>query len=96
MVFGVLKSLFGGGSGGEDAPTAETIEHAGYQITPEPFRAGGQWQTAGIIRKEVDGQLKEHRFIRADTIGDLDEARAHSLRKAKQIIDEQGDRMFAG
>ncbi|MEP1518266.1 MAG: HlyU family transcriptional regulator, partial [Nitratireductor sp.] len=44
--------------------------------------------------KEVDGVVKEHRLIRADRFAAEEDAVAVSLRKAKQMIDEQGDRLF--
>jgi hypothetical protein len=39
-------------------------------------------------------ERNEHRFVRAETHATLDEAVAFSLAKARQIIDEQGDRLF--
>jgi hypothetical protein len=39
--------------------------------------------------------VKEHQFIRADTHHSRDEAVQFTISKAKQIIDMQGDRMFA-
>ena len=33
-------------------------------------------------------------MIRADQIADAEEAEAFSIRKAKQLIDEQGDALF--
>jgi hypothetical protein len=38
--------------------------------------------------------LREHRFVRADTHGSADQAREFAIVKARQIIDEQGDRLF--
>jgi hypothetical protein len=38
--------------------------------------------------------VKEHHFIRAETHGTKDAADAFSILKAKQIIDEQGDRLL--
>ena len=37
---------------------------------------------------------KQHRFVRADTHQNSDDAVAFAISKAKQIIDLQGDRMF--
>ncbi|TWG92750.1 hypothetical protein L598_004600000040 [Mesorhizobium sp. J18] len=93
-----LKRLFGLNSGnGNDAAapavTAET-EHNGYTIRATPFAEGGQYQTCGVISKEIDGVMKEHRFIRADRFPSADDAAAHSLRKGKQLVDEQGDAIF--
>ena len=58
------------------------------------LRRGGQYQTCGVIEKEVRGELKEHRFIRAETHSSREEAVAFSIAKAQQLIDEQGERLF--
>jgi hypothetical protein len=92
-----LKKLFGLG-GGDDAPAAakplKTLKHKGFLIAGAPFKEGGQWQTAGTVSKDVDGVTKEHKFIRADRFGSADEAAEFALSKGRQIIDEQGERMF--
>ena len=95
---GFLKGLFGGGraadEGGGEAPLGEAVEYKGYAIHPAPRQQGGQWLTAGVIRKEIGGQMKEHAFIRADTHSTKDDAAAMALDKGKRIIDERGDGMF--
>jgi hypothetical protein len=90
-----LSRLFGGAKddAGEAAP-AEPETYKGFTIVPAPMPNGGQFNTAGTITKEIDGEMKEHKFIRADTHAGRDEAVRHSLTKARQIIDEQGDRLF--
>ena len=61
-----------------------------------PFRANGHYQTAGTIEKDTPEKgIKEHRFIRADTHQSKEDAVAFVISKAKQIIDLQGDHMFA-
>ena len=94
----IFGKLFGGGGGGEGkAPATETgeaVEHEGYTIVPEPIREGGQYRTAGRIRREIDGETKEVRFIRADNTTDRQGAMDHSVRKGRQIVDEQGARIF--
>lgn len=91
-----LKRLFGGGgngtSGGESA--GEPIEYKGFSIRATPFKADGQYQCCGLISKEIGGEIKEHRFIRADRFSSPDEAAPIILRKGQQIVDEQGERMF--
>lgn len=95
---GFLKGLFGGGEAGEDGSTPaigpEGVEYEGYRIHPQPRRQGGQWLTAGVIRKDFGNETKEHSFIRADTFGSQAEAAAMAVEKGKLIIDERGDRMF--
>lgn len=92
-----LKRLFGGGSQPDlekGTPVAAEIEHKGFRIRATPFKQDGQFQTSGIVSKEVDGVVKEHKFIRADRFASLDDAVQVSLNKGRQLVDEQGERMF--
>lgn len=91
------KSLFGGGKaeGGTKAPvTARSVEHNGFRIEAQPYAEAGQYQLAGTISKEVDGTRKEHRFVRADRFSSIDDAAEYTILKGRQIIDQQGDRLF--
>jgi hypothetical protein len=93
---GLWSRLTGGGEGeGAQEPPMEAIEYKGYRIRPAPYPAKGQFQTAGVIEKDFETGMKEHRFIRAETHASKDDAGAFAIAKAKQIIDEQGDRIFA-
>lgn len=88
-----LKKLFGlgGGEGGAESgkPAAsEAIEYNGFTIRAEPYKEGGQYQTAGVIAQEIDGVMKEHRFVRADRYASLEDAVAFTHAKGKQIVDE--------
>lgn len=92
-----LKRLFGGG--GDEAPAAiqtvgEPVEHKGFTIRATPFREGSEFQTCGVITKEIDGEVKEHRFIRADRFPSAELAAEQALRKGKQMVDEQGTSIF--
>ncbi|AZO61673.1 MAG: hypothetical protein E5X23_03525 [Mesorhizobium sp.] len=93
-----LKRLFGGGGGGATdtgaAKPAKQVEHKGFLISATPYKADGQYQTCGVVSKEVDGVMKEHRFIRADRFAGLDDAVDISIKKGIQLVDEQGERMF--
>lgn len=91
-----LKKLFGGGESKPAAPAkpAGEAEHKGFLIQATPFKADGQYQTCGVITKEVDGAVKEHKFIRADRFAGLDDVVQITLAKGRQIIDEQGERIF--
>lgn len=92
-----LKKLFGGGGGGkveEPGKPAKTVEHKGFTVAATPYLDGGQYQTCGVISKTIDGQPREHKFIRADRFQSQDEAVDFALRKGCQIVDEQGDRLF--
>ena len=90
MLKGWLGRLFGGGGAGD----AEPIEYEGYRITPAPYPVRGGYQTCGIIEKPIAGERKEHRFVRAETHPSRDAATEFSIAKARQLIDEQGDRLF--
>ena len=87
------KKLFGGGKA-EEEPAGEPVEYKGFSIEPAPFVEGGQYQTCGMISKEVGGEVRQHRMIRADRFASKDDAVDVTLRKAKQMIDEQGERLF--
>jgi len=92
-----FKRLFGGGddAGSGPAKAAQTIEHKGFSIAATPYKAdGGQYQTCGVISKDIDGTLREHRFIRADRFGSLSDAVEVSLSKGRQLIDQLGDKVF--
>lgn len=88
-----LKKLFGGGPAIEAVP-AKSIDHKGFTIAATPYKDGGQYQTCGVISKEVNGQRREHKFIRADRFQSSDEAVEFSLSKGRQIVDQQGERLF--
>jgi hypothetical protein len=88
-----LKKLFGGGGSGEPE-AGEAIEYNGYRIRPTPYRAEGQFQTAGTIEKDFPEGTKEHRFVRAERHASKDEAAAFAISKGRQIIDERGDKVF--
>ena len=55
---------------------------------------GGQYRVCAIIRKEVDGEMREHKLIRADICSTAQEAADISIRKAKQMIDERRGNIF--
>ena len=81
-----FSKLFGGGT----PPAAEPVAYEGFAITPDPESANGQWRIAATIEK--DG--RSHRMIRADTMASREQCADASVAKAKQMIDEQGDRLF--
>jgi hypothetical protein len=89
------KNLFGGGSSavGADKP-GEPVEYNGFTIRPAPFKDGNQYQTAGTIEKEIGGVRREHKFIRADRHVSHEDASSFSVSKARQMIDQMGDRLF--
>jgi hypothetical protein len=91
-----LKRLFGGASSDAtaDATPAKQVEHNGFMISATPYKEGGQYQTCGVVSKEVGGVMKEHKFIRADRFAGLDDAVDISIKKGIQLVEEQGERLF--
>jgi hypothetical protein len=91
-----LKKLFGGG-GERSAPVAKAadpVDYKGFTLIAAPVQDGAQFRVAGRIEKLVGGEMKSHRFIRADLFTDRDEAIAATLRKAQLIVDQSGERIF--
>jgi hypothetical protein len=89
------KSLFGGGEKSEtEGKPGAPVEYNGFIIRAAPYKAEGQYQTAGVVEKVVNGVAKEHKFIRADRHASYDDAVEFSLAKARQIVDQQGERLF--
>lgn len=92
------SKLFGGGSGGgegggsTDAGPGE--DYKGFTITPVTMAAGSEFQLAGRIEKDIDGTVQRHDFVRADRFSSKTEAASMALAKGRQIVDEQGERMF--
>jgi hypothetical protein len=94
-----LSRLFGSGGGqdggGKAAKAAAEEEYKGYLIKATPTAVGGEHQLAGTIEKEVGGALKTHTFVRADRLSTREEAASRAIAKGKQLVDEQGDRLFS-
>lgn len=93
-----LKKLFGSdgekSGGGGDRVLGET-EHDGFTIRAIEMKAGSEFQLCGEIEKEIGGEVKVHKFIRADRLMSAEIAKDAALSKGRQIIDEQGERIFA-
>lgn len=89
-----LKRLFGGDEGGKSPRVAAESEYEGYRIRATPQKAGDQYRLCGIIEKNIDGDVKSHTLIRADLFMAEDQATEATMRKARQVIDEQGERIF--
>jgi hypothetical protein len=91
-----LKKLFGGGGGAAkpDLSPAATEVHEGFTIHAMPYQENGQWQMCGVIEKDIGGEVKSHRFVRADRFSSRDEAVPFTMIKARQIIDQMGDKIF--
>lgn len=89
----LFSKLFGGGGGGKSA-APQPVEYNGFHIIPEPMGADGGFRLAARIEREVNGETRSHHLIRADVIRDRAEAEKAAIEKAKQMIDQQGERIF--
>lgn len=91
------KKLFGGGETAGTGPMGVDAEeeHEGFLIKATLMKAGGEFQIAGTIEKEIDGEVKTYSFIRADKFSNKDDAAVATLGKGRQIIKEQGRTLFS-
>lgn len=91
-----LKKLFGGG---DKSPAGDRViveeEYKDFTIRAIEMKVGSEFQLCGDIVMAADDGEKTHRFVRADRLNSADQAAEFTLRKAKQVIDEQGKRLFA-
>ena len=94
-----LSKLFGGGTKAPAQPAGDKVlgqdSYKEFTIRAIEMRAGSEFQLAGTIEKEVGGELKTYRFVRADRMSSQDDLVAMALNKGRQIIDEQGERIFS-
>ena len=93
MAISFLKKLFAGGAGKTGAGGV-TLEHNGFLIRATPFAEAGQWQLCGVISKEINGETRQHRFVRADRSSDMEEITQMTLDKGRLIVEQQGAAMF--
>ena len=89
-----FKSLFGSGKATSPVKPGKRAEHKGFTIEAAVYPEGGQFQLAGTISKEIGGEVKTCRYVRADRFASKDEAAERALDKGRQIVDEQGDKVF--
>ncbi|WP_224703190.1 HlyU family transcriptional regulator [Devosia aquimaris] len=91
------KTLFGGGAASAE-PAGDKVlgeeSYKGFVIKAIEMKAGSELQLAGTIEKEIGGEHKTYRFVRADRMTSRDDLVALALSKGRQIIDEQGERIF--
>ncbi len=96
-----FSKLFGGVVPKEQEATQkeDPVLYKDFSIRAAPEKAdNGQWRLSGYIVKACesdDGFDMERYFLRADTFPTREEAIDFSVRKGRQIVDEQGDRLFA-
>ncbi len=90
------KNLFGGGGGSEpkEAEMGGAETYKGFTIRAKLMPVGSEYQLAGQIEKDVEGERKVYEFVRADRFSSKDDVQSFALAKARQIIDEQGNTLF--
>ena len=92
-----FKNLFGGSTMSVE-PAGDKVlgeeSHKGFLIKAIEMKAGSELQLAGTIEKDIGGELKTYRFVRADRMTSRDDLIALALSKGRQIIDEQGEAIF--
>ncbi len=88
----LFKKLFKGQRAAPAPAQPETYND--YKIFPEPAKEPGGFRIGARIEKQIAGETRSHLMIRADTYGAKDTAVEASLAKARQLIDQQGDRIF--
>lgn len=88
----LLSRLFG--SKKSESPEASGEEYKGFRITPAPMKEDQGFRLCAVIEKDVGGETRTHRLIRADTITSFEQCAEASIAKAKQMIDQQGDTLF--
>lgn len=92
----ILSMFSGGEKSAEPAvSSAKPVEHAGCTIYPAPIREGSQFRLAGRIEKEVNGEVLVRNFVRADVFTSMDDAVEYTIKKAQQIIDQNGPSLFS-
>ena len=90
-----LKKLFGGSEKTSSASkSVDELDYEGFHIATTPIDEGGQFRVCAMITKDIEGEMKTHRLVRADMCGSQQEASDIAIRKAKQMIDEQGERFL--
>lgn len=90
------KNLFGGGGAPKSIEPAVVGEESykGFTIKAITMMVGSEYQLAGTIEKDVAGELKSYKFVRADRFSSKEDVVSFSLAKGRQIIDEQGEAIF--
>jgi hypothetical protein len=92
-----LRRLLGGDTAqaGESATAAAESEvYEDFELTAAPIKESGGWRIAGQIAKGAGEARRTHDFVRADVFPSQDDAVQVTLRKARQLVDERGDKLF--
>jgi hypothetical protein len=98
-IFSSILSMFSGGakqpgSAASASVAADPQTYADCTIYAAPQKEGGQYRLAGRIEKTVGDEVLVRNFIRADMFSSTDDAVECTVRKAQQIIDQNGPSLF--
>ncbi|CAM3792687.1 HlyU family transcriptional regulator [Vibrio aquimaris] len=89
---GLFSRLFGSNQKEQSSKDIQPEEYKGFLIYQEAQAEGGQFRIAGRITKNIEGEVREHRFIRSDVLASESDANEFMLAKAKMFIDQtKGD-----
>ncbi len=95
-LFSKLFDTFAGKSGRKtEVSRGNQVSYEGLTIQAAPEPVGDHWRLAGFITKQDEESSVERKFLRADIFSSRNEAMEFAIRKGRQIIDEQGSRLFA-
>lgn len=94
MLTRLLQRLTGAGADRNTADAAATETYKGFTIHAQPRKDPDGWRVAGRIEDTSGGESRSHDFIRADAFPDQQTAMTVTLRKAQQMIDQMGERLF--
>ena len=89
---GLFSRIFG--TPPKQEVTIESVEYKSFLIYPNSERDGSQFRIAGTITKEINGEIKEHRFIRSDVISNKSDADKLMVHKSKMLIDQMNESIF--
>lgn len=91
-----FKRIFGARSTGVTASFApESQDYKEHTIFAEPVKDNGQWRLAGRVTKSIDGQTKEHAFVRADMFSSREDAVTFAFKKGELLVDQMGKSLFS-
>jgi hypothetical protein len=93
-VVGFFSRLFGRNEKAAVVNEVDPVEYKGFLIYQQSIAEGGQYRIAGRIEKDIEGEVKTHRFIRSDVLGSEQDANELMLKKAQMFIDQMGEKIF--
>lgn len=85
-----LGSIFKSEPKNNEPEPMESFEYEGFTITPAPVSEEMGFRVNGTIEKGSES----HTFIRADVLPSQQACADEMVRKAKQMIDQQGENLF--